>query len=109
MSSAAIFDSIVSIAVLEEFEGWISSDVEFSSEIAFFSCIDLDKLDFWVGLSQFSSSRLVFRSERLAVTTPWSIEFDKDEIVVFENLVEVFFSSDEDSSFCCDFSRHKGQ
>lgn len=42
LSSAAIFDSIVSVAVLEELESWVSSDVEFSCKIAFFSCIDLE-------------------------------------------------------------------
>jgi hypothetical protein len=41
LSSAAIFDSIFSVAVLEELESWVSSDVEFSCKIAFFSCIDL--------------------------------------------------------------------
>jgi hypothetical protein len=37
------------------------------------------------------------------VTAPWSIEFNEEELVVFELFIEVFISEYEDSIFLLDF------
>ena len=65
------------VETTEDLEGGVALNTVGLAEIGLLCAVDLDELD--ALLLQCSGSLLVLGGERLAVTTPWCEEFDKDE------------------------------
>jgi len=78
-------------------------DTESFSELLLFGGINFGKVEWWVILGKDFGSSAVFWCKLFAVTAPWSIEFNEEELVVFELFIEVFISEYEDSIFLLDF------
>jgi hypothetical protein len=78
-------------------------DTESFGELLLLGGINFTEGEWWVILSKDFSSSAVFWCKLFAVTAPWSIEFNEEEVVVLELIIEVFISEYEDSIFLLDF------
>lgn len=96
-------------SVGEELDGWVSLDGESGSQLWLFSGINLGQGDWLFESLQGGGGSLVFWLELLAVSTPWGIELDQDELVLSDNGVEVGLSQDEDTLILLDVNGEDGQ
>lgn len=78
-------------------------DTESFSELLLFGGINFGKGEWWVVFGKDFGSSTVFWCKLFAVTAPWSIKFNEEELVVLELFIKVFISEYEDSIFLLDF------
>jgi hypothetical protein len=91
------------LSINEPLEGWESLDTESFGEFLLFSGINFSDVKWWIVCGQLSSSLNVFWGQSFAMSTPWGIEVNKEELVFSELFIEVFISEYEDSILLFDF------
>lgn len=92
-SSSVVFDWG---SIDEEFESWVSLDLEFLGDVGVFGGVDLGERDWVVETLELLGGLGVLRGELLAVSTPWGVELDEHEFEFTDSLLEVAVSEDKD-------------
>lgn len=85
------------LPILEEVECWETLDAESFSDGLLFGGVDLGETERWVIFAQGFGSLYVFWGEFLAVSTPWSVEFDEKILMLLELFIKVGVSENENS------------
>jgi hypothetical protein len=84
-------------SVFEPFKSWESLDTEFFRDLLLLSGVNLGNKEWWIVFGESFSSLFIFWGKLLAVTAPWSIEFNKKILVLLDFLVEVIVGKNENS------------
>merc|ERR1719367_1124026 len=92
------------LAVLEEIEGGVSTDLELLSQLGLLSGVDLTELDGRVLLSEQTRGLSILRGKGFAMAAPRGIELNQDKFVVSDSSLEVVVSEDEDPLLLRDLS-----
>jgi hypothetical protein len=85
------------VSSLEEFEGWEPFDSESLAELFVLGGVDLGDAERWVSGSQLLGGGSILRGKLLAMTAPWSIEFNQQVFVFSKLFIEVCVGEDEDT------------
>merc|ERR1712027_46437 len=96
------------LAILEELQCGVSSDLELLSQLGLLCSINLGQLDWRVLLSQHTSSFGIFRSKGFTMAAPWSIKFNQDKFISIHSLFKVVICEHQLSLFLLDLSLHQG-
>jgi len=78
-------------------------DTESLGEFLLFGGINFGEGEWWVVFGKDFSSSAVLWCKLFAVTAPWGVEFNEEELVILKFLVKVFISEYEDSIFLFNF------
>lgn len=81
-------------------------DTESFSKLLFFSSINFSKEEWWVLFGQLRGGFDIFWCKSFAVSTPWGVEFNEEELMVSKLFIEVFISEDKDTFILGDLSEY---
>jgi len=82
---------------VEPLESWESLDSEFLSDLLLLGGVNLGNEEWWIVFGESFGSSFVLWSKLFAVTAPWGVEFNKNELVFLDFLVEVIVGENENT------------